>query len=371
MQPIISTKPKDPTREHRPQESKPKEPRSQNISHSKIQAALETDGSDLGVSPEFRKIRPQFDIHLFESLPSTSTQLWQMLDKGAKAGTVAIAQQQSAGRGQRGRIWQSEPGGLYLSLALEPDWPVHLSAQLTCFSAWGIATAFNNLGIPVQVKWPNDLFFQGKKLGGILTETKLAQKQSLEESCIKQAVIGVGINWHNRVPQTGTSLAKILEENAYATVQNKINCLEVLIALVLKGILQGYYFYQQVGSQVFMKAYQNLLTQVGQLVSIEGDVVSTSGTSTRNNTVDRAVDGLRTHLTNRLNSDCSGKVIGISEEGYLQVALHPQGDTQKSDAHSNTGCNDHLRHHSKSTVAHPDNFAENLLLIRPSEIHTS
>ncbi len=239
------------------------------------------DGTELGICSEFSKIRPQFDIHLFKTLPSTNTQLWKMLKASAKAGTVVIAQQQSAGRGQRDRIWQSAPGGLYLSLALEPNWPVAHSDQLTCFSAWGIATALNNLGIPIRIKSPNDLFYNGKKLGGILTETKLAQSDTISSkplptreksdssARIKQAVIGVGLNWHNPVPQTGITLTKILETRQYAHAQTKISCLEILIVVVLRGILQGYFYQQQAGSQVFMKTYQKLLTQVSKTASVE------------------------------------------------------------------------------------------------------
>ena len=255
------------------------------ISVEKIQAALATDGAELGINSEFRQIRSRFDVHVFESLPSTNTRLWQMMSQGAGAGTVAIAQQQSSGRGQHGRVWRSEPGGLYLSLALEPDWPVTnlatSGALLTCMSAWGIAIALNNLGLPIRIKWPNDLFFQGKKLGGILTETKLAQPLTDFSSSpgdanpptrIKQAVIGVGINWHNSVPETAITLAKVLELMPETTAQNKINCLEMLTALVLRGILQGYFFQQRVGSQVFMKAYLNLLTQVGKIASLDSDL---------------------------------------------------------------------------------------------------
>ncbi|MGB3300433.1 MAG: biotin--[acetyl-CoA-carboxylase] ligase [Phormidesmis sp.] len=236
------------------------------------------EGAELGISPEFQRIRPRFDVHVFESLPSTNTRLWQMMAQGAIAGTVAIAQRQSSGRGQHGRVWQSEPGGLYLSLALEPDWPVSDQGQLTSMSAWGIAIALNNLGLPIKIKWPNDLFFEGKKLGGILTETKLAQPTTDFASSptsaksaprIKQAVIGVGINWHNPIPKTAITLAKILELMPKSAAQNKINCLEVLIALVLRGILQGYFFQQRVSNQVFMKAHSNLLIRMDEFVSLD------------------------------------------------------------------------------------------------------
>ncbi len=314
-------------------------------------------GEDLGICPEFRRIQPRFDLHVFECVDSTSTQLWKMLDRGAEAGTVAIAQQQSAGRGQRGRCWQSGPGGLYLSVALSPDWPIAHSAQLTCMSAWGIATAFNNLGLPVQIKWPNDLFFEGKKLGGILTETRLAptlasqrKPGSQPAARIKQAVIGVGINWHNQVPETGTTLTKILKARPECAAQNNINCLEVLAALILKGILQGTFFQQRAGNQAFMKAYQKLLTQTGKTVSLSSDLRSLA---VFDGQMARQWDTLQ--LANR-----SGEVVGVSEEGYLKVALRePSCLTDESTSFSA----------SLSTDRNPP--SSDLLLLKPSEIHVS
>lgn len=353
------------------------------ISRQKIQTALAMDSTELGVCPSLSQIRTPFDIHLFETLPSTNTHLWKMLKAKtlpkaaagtpkAAAGTVVIARQQSAGRGQRDRIWHSSPGGLYLSLALEPDWPVTHSAQLTCLSAWGIATAFNNLGIPIRVKWPNDLFYNGKKLGGILTETKLSQpsrcaptpssnRENLNTTAhIKQAVIGVGLNWHNSVPQTGTTLTKILESGSYGHAKTKINCLEILIAVVLRGILQGYFYQQRVGSQVFMKTYEKLLTQVGKTVSVEkGLIVPTSVSDST------ASDLAVSDSVSRYVSRCSGKVVGVSEEGYLEVALQPSArHLIDSPANSKSLAS------SSPQVGHPINSqSEHILLIRPSEIH--
>ena len=325
------------------------------MSSHKIQAALRTDGAELGICPEFRSIQPQFDVRVFDSLPSTSTQVWNMLAQGAGAGTVAIAQRQTSGRGQRGHCWQSEPGGLYLSLALEPSWPIAHGALLTCCSAWGIATAFNNLGLPVQIKWPNDLFFAGKKLGGILTETKLAQPAAEISSaksggnplpCIKQAVVGVGINWHNRVPETGITLAKIQRSMPNRAAQTAIDCLERLAALVLKGILQGVYFQQQVGNQVFIKTYSNLLTQTGRVVSISEGALSAYLPENRFGQPSANAAGASV-------ANCSGKVIGISEEGYLRVAL------EESDADSAVAPRLMCKDHSNPRI----------LLLKPSEIH--
>ncbi|MEL6937766.1 MAG: biotin--[acetyl-CoA-carboxylase] ligase [Cyanobacteria bacterium J06598_1] len=335
-------------------------PTQSTIRVEKIRAAIALNAAELGIRPEFARIHPKFHLHTYTALPSTSTQLWKLLAAGAPSGTVVIAQQQSAGKGQRGRTWESPSGGLYLSLGLEPNWPVKHSAQLTCLSAWGIATALNNLGIDVQIKWPNDLLFRGKKLGGILTETKLSQapesapqdspSKASEESKtkIKQAVIGVGINWHNPTPHTGISLAKVIEEIPSELGKNKINCLEMLIAIVLRGILQGVLFQQQVSSQVFMKSYRKLLTQVGQTVSLDS-----SGK------LSLATPAVHPHPHSWANR--SGEVIGISEEGYLQVALHPA--FSRDNAPSLTGLS--------STDLGPADSVENILLLKPSEIHIS
>ncbi len=320
-------------------------------------------------------------MHTFEQVPSTNAKLWEMIAQGAKAGTVAIAQSQSSGKGQRGRFWQSDPGGLYLSLALEPDWPVTHSAQLTCISAWGIATAFNNLGLPIQIKWPNDLYFQGKKLGGILTETKLAPATSVTSALgdrtkapprIKQAVIGVGINWHNAVPSTGITLAQILKQMPESTAKNKINCLEMLAALVLKGILQGYFFQQRVGSQDFMKVYSNLLTQVGSTVLLESNlrypyVLRASDVSITEEEPSKSVQAEESAQLALSQSELSqlknrsGEVIGVSEEGYLQVAISRARASPIRDRPPDS--------------AVPDCVAQgcikDILLIKPSEIHIS
>lgn len=173
---------------------------------------------------------PKFRLHLFDNVASTNTTLWQLLEKGAQPATVVIANTQTSGRGQWGRQWLSLEGGLYLSVALAPHIPATNSHQLTLCSAWGIARALKNHGVPVTIKWPNDLMLGDRKLGGILTETKIANEQ------ITQAVVGVGINWTNPVPETGISLA------SYAVNQSEgaIASLEMLAAVTLVGIASGF-----------------------------------------------------------------------------------------------------------------------------------
>jgi BirA family biotin operon repressor/biotin-[acetyl-CoA-carboxylase] ligase len=203
-----------------------------------------------------------FDVHVFAAVPSTNLTVWELLKQGAPPGTVAIALEQQAGRGQWGRQWSSPPGGLYLSLAVMPDLPVEQGKQLTLCSAWGVAIALRDYGVPVRLKWLNDLVVDGRKLGGILTETRIHQER------IHQAVIGVGINWSNPVPEVGINLHQILSQQPSPAITS----LEQLAAIVLHGLRLGYEYWQQQGIEALVSSYQILLTNLGQTVTIDGGV---------------------------------------------------------------------------------------------------
>lgn len=203
----------------------------------------------------------RLSLHLFETLPSTNQTLWELLDQGATMPTVIIAEQQTAGRGQWGRKWQSDKGGLYLSLALTANLQASNSAQLTLCSAWGIAKALKSYGIPVLLKWLNDLLLEGRKLGGILTETRVQQGK------ITKAVIGVGINWSNSVPESGINLRSFLDEHPS---NSSITSLEMLAAVVIQGLLFGYQRWLEDGTENLLSSYQELLHCRGRHVIVDG-----------------------------------------------------------------------------------------------------
>ncbi|ASC74026.1 Bifunctional ligase/repressor BirA [Halomicronema hongdechloris C2206] len=199
------------------------------MNQAQILKALEDHPDALGVIPSYRAVRPHLDVQIYDCLESTNHHLWQLLDQGATAGTVVIARRQWAGRGQWGRRWQSPEGGLYLSLLLEVEVPVQEQGMLTLASAWGLATALVKVGLPIQIKWPNDLVVMGRKLGGILTEIRRENHQ------IRYAVIGVGLNWANPVPDSGITLKTLLEQTGGAGLET----LESLAALTLRGCFAG------------------------------------------------------------------------------------------------------------------------------------
>jgi BirA family biotin operon repressor/biotin-[acetyl-CoA-carboxylase] ligase len=199
-----------------------------------------------------------FSLHIFDSVASTNQTLWNLLNQGAKPGCVVIATQQTAGRGQWGRQWVSAAGGLYVSVAINPKIEATDSYQLTLASAWGIASQLRNCGVNVGIKWPNDLVLDGRKLGGILTETKVNQGK------ITQAVIGVGINWANPAPETGINL-----ECWQASQPAKpISCLEMLTSKVLLGIESGIECLFEEGVNILLTHYLDLLTNMGDHIHV-------------------------------------------------------------------------------------------------------
>ncbi|MGY3054458.1 BirA family biotin operon repressor/biotin-[acetyl-CoA-carboxylase] ligase [Pedobacter sp. UYEF25] len=152
-------------------------------------------------------------IKLIE-VDSTNSYLRDLLSNSEPLaeGTVIMAAHQTAGRGQQGAIWESERGkNIMLSIYLSPKAiPLHKQFFLNIAVSLAVTRALNRFTKePVKIKWPNDLYFQNKKLGGILIENTLAG------TIIKSSIIGIGINVNQRsfsksIASRTISLAAIL-----------------------------------------------------------------------------------------------------------------------------------------------------------------
>jgi len=188
----------------------------------------------------------KFQIDYHETLDSTNSEAWRLVDRGIGIeGTVIIAKTQTSGRGQRDREWRSHSGGLYLSVILQPQIPANRGAEITIWSAWGIANALIAV-VPLKIKWLNDLVVGNRKLGGILTETRV------KSGIITHAVLGVGINWLNDVPDLGIALADLA---------SNLENLEALESLVLSGIAMGWTYWQNEGIEAILPKYLQLISQ--------------------------------------------------------------------------------------------------------------
>ena len=136
-------------------------------------------------------------LQFFDSIDSTNIRAKLEAEQGAKSGLLVVSDMQSAGRGRRGRSWESPAGtNIYYTLMLKPDFSSDCAPMLTLVMALAVAKGIRQTlrrdseeaAAKVGIKWPNDIVVDGKKVCGILTE------MSMEQGYIQHIVIGVGIN---------------------------------------------------------------------------------------------------------------------------------------------------------------------------------
>ncbi len=133
---------------------------------------------------------------IFSTVESTNQLAKELARKGAEHGTVLLADRQTAGRGRLSRRFSSPPGGLYMSLILEPARLPFLRTDLvTPFTGIAVCEAVTEVtGKKPGIKWVNDLLLGGKKICGILAEAVAGP----ESNCVDRIVVGIGVNLHAR-----------------------------------------------------------------------------------------------------------------------------------------------------------------------------
>ena len=133
------------------------------------------------------------EILYFDSIDSTNTKAQELAEQGYPSGTLVVADKQIAGKGRRGRNWESPSGcGIFMTLMLKPDINPNNASMLTLVSALAVAKALADItGKDAKIKWPNDIVIDGRKVCGILTE------MSAQFDYINNIVIGIGINVNN------------------------------------------------------------------------------------------------------------------------------------------------------------------------------
>ncbi len=197
------------------------------------------------------------------SLGSTNDRALAWLLAGAPHGAVVTADEQRAGRGRRTRRWFSPAGeSLYASLVLRPGAPPHPAR----FGALGLAVAVGlreglpELRAPVELKWPNDLLVEGRKLGGILCEARWVGEEP-------QVVVGFGINVHTRsfpaaLEGHATSLA--LAGRPGAAAPGRARLLAWLLAS-LQGALESFF---RDGFAAVKERYLPHCSMLGQAIEV-------------------------------------------------------------------------------------------------------
>lgn len=145
------------------------------------------------------------EIVCLPTIDSTNNEIKRRAVSGSVDGLVILADQQTGGRGRRGRSFVSPAGkGLYLSAALKPYCPLERVSSLTAWTAVALCDAIEQVcGVRPGIKWPNDLVLQDKKLCGVLTEMEL----EAETGSLGYVIIGIGINLRQNEADFGPEVA--------------------------------------------------------------------------------------------------------------------------------------------------------------------
>jgi BirA family transcriptional regulator, biotin operon repressor / biotin---[acetyl-CoA-carboxylase] ligase len=191
------------------------------------------------------------DLKIFDQIPSTNTYLMNLASESPSSGLVCIAEQQTAGKGRRGRQWVSPYGSnIYLSIFWRFQASPLILSGLSLAIGVGVIRALKALyPYDFKLKWPNDIYYRDKKLGGILVEVS----GESEGPCF--AVIGLGLNLYlpetsaTDINQPWTDLSRITGQN-----QLKRNNLTAALLAQLLPIISGF---EQTGLAPFLDEWRS------------------------------------------------------------------------------------------------------------------
>lgn len=200
-------------------------------------------------------------VECLEQVDSTNTRAKQLAELGEPEGTLVVAEEQTAGKGRRGRGWASEPGiGIWMSLILRPRLKPQQAASVTLVAAMAVAKGIRECcELETGIKWPNDVVIHGKKVCGILTET------SSEPDYIHYAVPGIGINANTKSfpEELADRATSIYLETGRKTDRN------ALIAAVMNAFTDYYRKYMETGDlSLLLEEYDQMLVNKDQEVLV-------------------------------------------------------------------------------------------------------
>ena len=208
-----------------------------------------------GVSPEV-----PLDVVVYESLDSTNNEAKRRLGAGDSGNLLIVADTQTAGRGRMGHTFYSpQQAGIYMTLSVELAKPLYHPEQITLAAAVAVVRAVEPyLSEPLQLKWVNDIFYQGKKVCGILSEGIT----DLETGLIQHAIVGIGLNVRpTEFPEELESIAGSLQLSA--PTRNEI------VGRITGELLV---LYQDLDSKEYLKEYLSHSMHPEKVMELLGDI---------------------------------------------------------------------------------------------------
>jgi BirA family biotin operon repressor/biotin-[acetyl-CoA-carboxylase] ligase len=210
-------------------------------------------------------------LYILTQTTSTNDEVKALALRGAPAGTVVLAEQQTHGRGRQGRTFASPAGvGIYLSLLLRPTVDMAHLPQLTLLVAVAVAEAITTVcSVSVHLKWPNDVEIAGKKVAGILTEAILPPGE------LPVVIIGIGINVNTTLEQLPPALHDRVTSLALATGTPVSR--HQLIVCLLAHLEDLYHTFQDTGMTAILERWQHYGRISGRVVQFSHAAETTTG----------------------------------------------------------------------------------------------
>ena len=194
------------------------------------------------------------DLHFYDTIDSTNLKARQLAMDGAPHGTVVLAKQQTSGRGRLGRSFFSPREGIYLSIVIKPDFDVSKSVLVTSAAAVAVANAIEKVcGLESKIKWVNDVYIDGKKVCGILTEGI----SDFETGQIEHLILGIGINTTVKDFPAELLATAGAAEGTYSKS-----------ALAAETITQALGYIEDLDSASFLPAYKEKSLVIGKTVTV-------------------------------------------------------------------------------------------------------
>ena len=227
--------------------------------------------SALGIQKYLQGEALRLNLQTVDCTASTNSDLKLLAQQGAPAGTVLVAGQQTGGRGRRGRSFFSPPGtGVYISLLLRPQLQMQQAVLFTTAAAVAVCRAVEKLtGQNPQIKWVNDVFINGKKVCGILTEAAA----DLETGMVEYAVLGLGLNVTKPAGGFPPEVAKVAGSIFKAPQGNAKNRLTAEVLNQLSNLLQN-----PAGPDIY-NDYKSRQLLLGRKVTFEQNGVQQTATA--------------------------------------------------------------------------------------------
>lgn len=215
--------------------------------------------SESGIRMELEERYRDSDIHVYKEIDSTNQEVKRRAIDGAPERMAILAEQQSAGKGRKGRGFYSPAGtGIYMSVLFRPTAEQSKDVVLiTTAASVAVCRAIRTvLGEEPEIKWVNDVYFRGKKVCGILTEAV----SDFESGHIGTVVVGIGINY--RVPDDGFP-EEIRDIAGAVCGEDRMVPRNTLVAAILNEL---YSLYEGLSERTFIEDYRKLSNVIGKKV---------------------------------------------------------------------------------------------------------